>query len=171
MVRLNIHPSVSNLSRVCEPRQPRSCPQTGYQNWFGTARVMKQGPRATESQRMREILKMSQGCHTCNQTAQHPVVKHPAVCSHQVSLMKRKFFRVGQVNRSKHHPPDVTEAKKLVFLAITIQMGHFTQDKLTHSWATTNQFHTSFYSSAMKWDRYFHILCFLHFTDNKICLT
>ena len=40
-------------------------------------------------------------------------------------------------------------------------------DKLTDCWATTNQFHTRFYSSAMKQDGYFHILRFLHFTDNK----
>ena len=46
-------------------------------------------------------------------------------------------------------------------------MGHCIRDKLTDYWATTNQFHTSFYSSDMKWDRYFHILRFLHFTDNK----
>ena len=46
-------------------------------------------------------------------------------------------------------------------------MGHCIWDKLTDCWATTNQFHTSFYGNAMKRDRYFHILRFLHFTDNK----
>ena len=60
-------------------KEPGSCPQTGYLNWFGTARVMKQGPRATAGVRMREVLKLSQGCHNCNLTAQHPVVKHPIV--------------------------------------------------------------------------------------------
>ena len=66
------------------------------------------------------------------------------------------------------HPlPDVTEAEMLVFLAITIQMGHCSiRDKLTYYWAMAKQFHTSFYSSTMKRDRYFHILRFLHFTDN-----
>ena len=63
--------------------------------------------------------------------------------------------------------PDVTEAKMLEFLVITIQMGHCIQDKLKDNWAMSNQFHTSFYGSAMKQDRYFHILHFLHFTDNK----
>ena len=62
---------------------------------------------------------------------------------------------------------DMTEVEMLVFLAITIQMRHCIRDKLTDYWATTNQFHTSFYSSTMKWNRYFHILRFLHFTDNK----
>jgi hypothetical protein len=85
-------------------REPGSCHQTGYLNWFGIARVKNQGPRAISSLRMREVFKMSQGCHTCNQTAQHPVVKRPAVQSRQVPLMNRKFFRVDQVSRSKHHP-------------------------------------------------------------------
>jgi len=31
----------------------------------------------------------------------------------------------------------------------------------------TYQFHTSIYSSTMKWDRYLHILHFLHFIDNN----
>ena len=31
----------------------------------------------------------------------------------------------------------------------------------------TNQFHTHFYSSTMKWDRYLSILNFLHFTDKN----
>ena len=42
--------------------------------------------------------------------------------------------------------PDVTEAETLVFLAITVQMGHCIQDKLTDNWSTTYQFHTSSYS-------------------------
>ena len=63
--------------------------------------------------------------------------------------------------------PDMTKAEMLVFLVITRQMGNCIRDKLTDYWATTNQFHTSFYSSAMRRDRYFLILCFLYFTDNK----
>ncbi len=54
--------------------------------------------------------------------------------------------------------PDVTEAEMIVFLVITIQMRHCIRDKLTDYLAMTNQFYTSFYSSAMKRDRYFHIL-------------
>ena len=54
--------------------------------------------------------------------------------------------------------PDVTEAEMLVILVITIQMGYYIRDKLTDYRATTNQFYTSFYSRAMKRDRYFHIL-------------
>ena len=56
--------------------------------------------------------------------------------------------------------PDVTEA-------ITIQMGHYIRDKLTDYWSMDENFYTSFYSNAIKRDRFFHILRFLHFTDNK----
>ena len=46
-------------------------------------------------------------------------------------------------------------------------MGNCIRDKLTDYWATTDQFHTSFYDSAMKQGRYFHILRALHFTDKN----
>jgi len=61
--------------------------------------------------------------------------------------------------------PDVTEAEMLVFLALTLQMGHCVQDKLKDYWSRAEHFHTTFYGNAMKRDRFFHILCFLHFTD------
>jgi hypothetical protein len=35
--------------------------------------------------------------------------------------------------------PDVTDAEMLVFLAITILMGHDLRDKLTDHWATSKQ--------------------------------
>ena len=54
-----------------------------------------------------------------------------------------------------------------VFLAISIQMWHCIRDKLTDYWAMTDQFYIRFYNSAMKKGRYFHILRFLHFIDNK----
>ena len=55
----------------------------------------------------------------------------------------------------------------LVFLAITIQMGHCIRDKLTDYWSRSYNYHTAFYGNAMKRDRFFHILHFLHFTDNE----
>jgi len=63
--------------------------------------------------------------------------------------------------------PDVTEAKMLVFLAITIQMGQCIRDKLTDYWSGAYNFLTPFYGNAMKRDRFFHILRFLHFSDNR----
>jgi hypothetical protein len=67
--------------------------------------------------------------------------------------------------------PDVTEAEMLVFLALTIQMGHCIRDKLTDYWSRAERFHTTFYTNAMKQDRFLHILHFLHFTDNKPDMT
>ena len=66
--------------------------------------VTKQGPLVTTALRTKEVLKMSQGCHTCNLTNQQPEVMHPAVCFLHMPVMKRKLFRMGHTNRSKHHP-------------------------------------------------------------------
>jgi hypothetical protein len=63
--------------------------------------------------------------------------------------------------------PDMTEAEMLVFLAVTIQMGHDLRDKLTDYWVTTDQLYAPFYTNAMKQDRYLHILRFWHFTDKN----
>ena len=63
--------------------------------------------------------------------------------------------------------PDVNEAEILVFLVITIQIGHCIRDKLTDYWSRADNFHTNFYGNDMKRGRFFHILRFLHFTDNK----
>jgi hypothetical protein len=46
-------------------------------------------------------------------------------------------------------------------------MVHCIRDKLTDSWSRADNFHTNFYGNAMKWDSFFHIPRFLHFTDNK----
>jgi len=63
--------------------------------------------------------------------------------------------------------PDVTEAEMLVLLAGILQMGHCIRDKLTDYWSRSYNFHTPFYGNTMKRDRFFHILRFLHFTDNR----
>ena len=55
--------------------------------------------------------------------------------------------------------------KILFFLVITIQLCP--RDKLAEYWATTKQFHTRFYSSAMQRGGYRHILRFLQFTDDN----
>jgi len=51
----------------------------------------------------------------------------------------KKYFQ-GHLDRIEdgYLPlPDVNEAEIFVFLAITTQMGHCMQDKLTYYWATT----------------------------------
>jgi hypothetical protein len=55
----------------------------------------------------------------------------------------------------------------LVFLAIIIDMGHCKWDKLTNYWSRAYNYHITFYSNCMKRDRFFHILRYLHFTDNE----
>jgi hypothetical protein len=82
-------------------------------------------------------------------------------------VMETKRYYQGHHERTDDGPsalPDVTEVEMLVFLAITIQMGHCIWDKLTTG-QITKQFHTRQYSSAMKQERYLHIQL-LHFTDN-----
>jgi len=63
--------------------------------------------------------------------------------------------------------PDVTEAEMLMFLAIIINMGYCKWDKLTKYWSRAYNYHTTFYGNCMKRDRFFHILRYLHFTDNE----
>ena len=63
--------------------------------------------------------------------------------------------------------PDITEAEMFVFLAVTLQMGHSLRVRLADYWSTAENYYTPFYSSTMKRDRYWHILRFLHFTDNR----
>ena len=63
--------------------------------------------------------------------------------------------------------PDITEAEMFVFLAVTIQMGHCLRERVSDYWCRMDQFYTPFYSNVMKRDRYFHILRFLNFSDNR----
>jgi hypothetical protein len=41
------------------------------------------------------------------------------------------------------------------------------RDSVTDYWATVEQIYTPFYSNTIKRDRFLHILCFLHFVDNR----
>ena len=85
---------------------------------------------------------------------------------------------VVETNRYYHHyldtldhelspVPDITEAEMIVFLAVTLQMGHSLRERLADYWSTADNFYTPFYRITMKQDRYWHILRFLHFTDNR----
>ena len=87
---------------VLVPRELGSCPQTGFLSWFGTVNMRTQR-QVTARLRIREVPKPSQGSHTCNRTALHPVVKHPAVRSWQMMV-----FRVGHIN-SGHGPLTLRE--------------------------------------------------------------
>jgi len=54
-----------------------------------------------------------------------------------------------------------------LFLAIVVQMGQDQRDTLNDYWSTLEQYFMAFYGKTMKWDRFYHILRFLHFSDNK----
>jgi len=46
-------------------------------------------------------------------------------------------------------------------------MGHTVQGRLEDYWTKMEQLRTPFYGQTMARARYYHILCFLHFTDNN----
>ena len=62
---------------------------------------------------------------------------------------------------------DVTEAEMFAFLALTLQMGHTVQGRLEDYWTKMEQLCCPFYGQTMVRARYYHILRFLHFTDNN----
>jgi len=86
-------------------------------------------------------------------------------------LVETNHYYQDQLERLDEGPspqPDVTEAEMLLFPSVTKQMRHCIRDKQTDYRSNCYNFHTSFQSNAMKRDRFFHILRFLHFTDKRI---
>ena len=73
-------------------------------------------------------------------------------------------------NSDDGHSPEreVTEAEMFAFLALTLQMGHTVQGRLEDYWTKMEQLHTPFYGQMMARARYYHVLRFLHFTDNNM---
>ena len=61
---------------------------------------------------------------------------------------------------------EVTEMEMFAFLAPTLWMGHTVQGRLENYWMTMEQICCPFYRQTMVHARYYHILCFLHFTDS-----
>ena len=53
-----------------------------------------------------------------------------------------------------------------VFLTILVQIEHTLSDQRQHYWATAVQFYVALWGYVIKWDRYWHILKFPHFTDD-----
>ena len=60
---------------------------------------------------------------------------------------------------------EVTEVEMFAFLALILQMGHTVQGRLEDYWTKMEQLRTPFYGQTMARARYYHILCFLHFTE------
>ena len=72
-------------------------------------------------------------------------------------------------NSDNGHSPEreVTEAEMFPFLALTLQMGHTVQGRPEDYWTKMEQLRTPFYGQTKACARYYHILRFLHFTDNN----
>jgi hypothetical protein len=86
----------------------------------------------------------------------------------QTNLYYRQYCDSVDDGPSSPFPvDDLTMSDVLMLLAVTLQMGHDVRDTLKYYWSTLEQLHTLFYSNAMKRTRYFHILRFLHFSDNN----
>jgi predicted nucleotidyltransferase len=54
-----------------------------------------------------------------------------------------------------------------LFLSIIVQMCHDQRDKLKDYWSTLEQLFIAFYGNTMKRDRFFRILRYMHFSDNR----
>jgi len=80
-----------------------------------------------------------------------------------------RYYHQFLQNSDDGHSPkrEVTEAEIFAFLALTLQMGHTFQGRLKDYWMKIEQLRTLFYGQTMARARYYHILCFLHFTDNN----
>jgi len=61
----------------------------------------------------------------------------------------------------------MTEGEMFVFLALMLQMGHTIQGRLEDYWTKLEQLSCAFYRQTMARSRFYHILRFLHFTDNN----
>jgi len=77
----------------------------------------------------------------------------------------RQFLEKFDDGPSPEH--EVTETEMFAFLALTLQMGHTVQGRLEDYWTKMEQLRTPFYGQTMAHARYYHILRFLHFTDNR----
>jgi hypothetical protein len=62
---------------------------------------------------------------------------------------------------------DVTLEEKYLFLALILKMDHNQRDTLKEYWSRDPMCHAPFYSQVIRSNRFFHILRFLHFENDK----
>ena len=62
---------------------------------------------------------------------------------------------------------EVTRVEMFTFLALTLQMGHTVQGRLEGYWMKIEQLCCPFCGQMVVHAGYYHILHFLHFTDNN----
>jgi len=80
-----------------------------------------------------------------------------------------RYYQQFLDSSNKKPPPqhEVKEAEMFAFLALTLHMGHTVQGRLEDYWTKMEQLCCPFYGHTMSRGRYYHILRFLHFTDNN----
>jgi hypothetical protein len=64
-------------------------------------------------------------------------------------------------------PPDITIEEMYKFFGLIIQIGHDQHHSLKDYWSREEQYSTPFYSNVMAYNRFFHILRYLHFENNN----
>jgi hypothetical protein len=57
--------------------------------------------------------------------------------------------------------------ERYILFATVIQMGHEVRITLKYYWSTLELFCTPLYSNVMEHDQFFHILRYLHFSNNR----
>ena len=65
-----------------------------------------------------------------------------------------------------HWLPDITLPDLMTFITLPLQMGHELKDRLHDYWSRLRQLHSPLYGETMIRDRFLHIPCVVHFTDN-----
>jgi len=63
--------------------------------------------------------------------------------------------------------PGVTAQEMLWFFEIIVQLGHDQRNMMEDNWLTVDQYFTGFYCNILKQDGLYHVLRFIHFSDNK----
>jgi len=61
----------------------------------------------------------------------------------------------------------MTVQETCLFLSIIVQMGHDQMGMLKDYWLILEQYFTALYRNTVKQDRFYLILRFLYFNDNK----
>lgn len=79
----------------------------------------------------------------------------------------RYFHQFSSHQDTPIKPPDVPLEELYKFFALIIEMGHNQRDTIRDYWCEEEQYYTPFYHKTMLRERFFHILRFIHFSDNN----
>ena len=102
------------------------------------------------------------------QQAQRSTDCHHGVCTEIVQLLGKRtnlYYRqhLDTQSGSTGRLPAIRMSDLMTFIALAVQAGHDLEDALCGCRCILWQLHTLFYSETMTWNRFLHMLCFLHF--------